>query len=116
MNGKIDKKEFFGNIENESFADQFDRAFKDELDPELETIFDCPLPEIPNELGNDAYKDVLSSLSQLDKTGDVNVDYLEANRTRTLRVDEIQKLEEQKKAAEKRPTIFERFLHKKKWP
>lgn len=39
-----------------------------------------PLPE----LGNDAYKDVLASLSELDATGAIDIDYLEANKTRTF--------------------------------
>ena len=39
-----------------------------------------PLPE----LGNDAYKDVLASLSELDATGSIDIDYLEANKTRTF--------------------------------
>lgn len=36
------------------------------------------------ELGSDAYKDVLASLSELDATGAIDVDYLEANKTRTF--------------------------------
>lgn len=40
-----------------------------------------PLPE----LGSDSYKDVLASLSELDTTNAINIDYLEANKTRTFR-------------------------------
>ena len=36
------------------------------------------------ELGSDAYKDVLASLSELDATGAIDIDYLEANKTRTF--------------------------------
>ena len=49
-----------------------------------------PLPE----LGNDAYKDVLASLSELDATGAIYIDYLEANKTRTFNFsDEIPDIE-----------------------
>lgn len=42
------------------------------------------------DLGSDAYKDVLASLSELDATGAIDVDYLEANKTRTFNFsDEI---------------------------
>ena len=42
------------------------------------------------ELGSDAYKDVLASLSELDTTGAIDIDYLEANKTRTFNFsDEI---------------------------
>ena len=42
------------------------------------------------ELGSDAYKDVLASLSELDATGAIDIDYLEANKTRTFNFsDEI---------------------------
>lgn len=39
-----------------------------------------PLPE----LGSDSYKDVLASLSELDATNSIDIDYLEANKTRTF--------------------------------
>lgn len=84
----IDKKEFFDEAEAETFADKFDRAFHDEPEEDLEKVFMENLPEMPEELGNDAYKDVLSSLSELDATGHVSIDYLEANRTRTLNFGE----------------------------
>ena len=49
-----------------------------------------PLPE----LGSDAYKDVLASLSELDATGAIDIDYLEANKTRTFNFsNDIHKLE-----------------------
>ncbi len=80
----IDKKDFFDEPEAETFADQFDRAFHDSPKEDLEKVFMENIPEFPDELGNDAYKDVLSSLSELDATGHVSIDYLEANRTRTL--------------------------------
>lgn len=84
MSINIDKKEFFGEDENDNFADNFDRAFSDTSDEDLEKIFMEDLPDLPDELGNDGYKDVLSSLSELDPTGHMDVDYLAANRTRTL--------------------------------
>lgn len=59
-----------------------------------------PLPE----LGNDAYKDVLASLSELDATGAIDIDYLEANKTRTFNFSsEISNIEtpESKKAIPK---------------
>lgn len=63
-----------------------------------------PLPE----LGNDAYKDVLASLSELDATGAIDIDYLEANKTRTFNFsNEIQNTEipEPKKAFPKERLI-----------
>lgn len=63
-----------------------------------------PLPE----LGNDAYKDVLASLSELDTTGAIDIDYLEANKTRTFNFsDEIPNVETPK---EKRPFPKERLI------
>ena len=53
------------------------------------------------ELGSDAYKDVLASLSELDATGAIDIDYLEANKTRTFNFsDEIPdtKVPEEKKS------------------
>lgn len=63
-----------------------------------------PLPE----LGNDAYKDVLASLSELDATGAIDIDYLEANKTCTFNFsDEIPNVETPK---EKRPFPQERLI------
>lgn len=51
----------------------------------FEVIYEGELPEPEPDLGADSYKDVLSKLSELDDTGAVDIDYLEANRTRTIR-------------------------------
>ncbi|MGN1267800.1 MAG: hypothetical protein ACI4UH_07655 [Dorea sp.] len=89
----IDKKDFFGENEDHTFADDFDRAFSDTSAKDMEKVFMEELPDLPDELGSDGYKDVLSSLSQLDKTGDVSIDYLDVNRTRTLRLGEEYNME-----------------------
>lgn len=56
----------------------------DVFDKDFEVIYEGELPELPNDLGNDDYKDVLSNLSELDTTKSVGIDYLEQNRTRTF--------------------------------
>ena len=94
MNTNIDKKEFFGETSDDNFADNFDRAFREDSEEDIEKIFMeevSDIPDLPDEIGSDAFKDVLSSLSELDKTGDVDIDYLAANRTRTLRLGEEEK-------------------------
>lgn len=60
----------------------------DIFDKDFEVIYEGELPPIENDFGNDAYKDVLSSLSQLDPTDGMTVDYLAENRTRTFRFAE----------------------------
>lgn len=57
---------------------------KDVFDSDFEVIYEGELPELPNDLGNDDYKDVLSNLSELDTTNSLGIDYLEQNRTRTF--------------------------------
>lgn len=59
-------------------------ANKDIFDNNFEVIYEGDLPELPNDLGNDDYKDVLSNLSELDTTNSVGIDYLEQNRTKTF--------------------------------
>ncbi|MDY5845806.1 MAG: hypothetical protein SPJ92_04570 [Bariatricus sp.] len=48
----------------------------------FEVTCDGDFPDLPSDLGNDAYKDVLSQLSELDD--EESIDYLATNKTRTL--------------------------------
>ena len=57
---------------------------EDVFDNNFEVIYEGELPELPNDLGSDDYKDVLSNLSELDTTKSLGIDYLEQNRTRTF--------------------------------
>lgn len=57
---------------------------EDVFDDNFEVIYEGELPELPNDLGSDDYKDVLSNLSKLDTTSSVGIDYLEQNRTKTF--------------------------------
>ncbi len=57
---------------------------EDVFDHNFEVIYEGELPELPNDLGNDDYKDVLSNLSELDTTKSLGIDYLEQNRTKTF--------------------------------
>lgn len=57
----------------------------DIFDKDFEVIYEGDLPELDNDLGNDAYKDVLSNLSDLDPTNSMDIDYLEENRTKTFK-------------------------------
>ena len=52
------------------------------FDNDFEVTCDGDFPDLPSDLGNDAYKDVLSKLSELDD--EESIDYLEVNKTRTL--------------------------------
>ena len=52
------------------------------FDDDFEVIYEGDLPEISGDLPNDNYKDVLSSLSSLDPTDSIDVDYLKENLTR----------------------------------
>ena len=56
---------------------------QDVFDKDFEVIYEGDLPELPNDLGNDDYKDVLSNLSELDTTKSLGIDYLAQNRTKT---------------------------------
>lgn len=67
------------------------------LSNDFEVTYDGDLTEVQSDIKNDAYKDVLSALSELDDTQ--SFDYLEMNKTRTLRLDEY--LEEQKQINER---------------
>lgn len=66
------------NKNNGDLTDIFDEDF--EVTYEEEPILE------ETELNMDAYKDVLSVLNELDETG--SMDYLEANRTRTINLDD----------------------------
>ncbi len=57
---------------------------QDVFDKDFEVIYEGDLPELPNDLGNDDYKDVLSNLSELDTTKSLGIDYLAQNRTKTF--------------------------------
>lgn len=64
--------------------DKTERQPQDVFDDNFEVIYEGELPELPGDLGNDDYKDVLSNLSDLDTTSSLGIDYLEQNRTRTF--------------------------------
>lgn len=64
--------------------DETEKHPQDVFDNNFEVIYEGDLPELPNDLGNDDYKDVLSNLSELDTTRSLGIDYLEQNRTRTF--------------------------------
>ena len=67
---------------NEDFEVTYDEDFNEgfEVTYEEETVLSG------TELNMDAYKDVLSVLNELDETG--SMDYLEANRTRTINLSD----------------------------
>lgn len=64
--------------------DNMDELF---LRDDFEVTYEEDIPTFQSDLNTDAYKDVLSVLSELDDTH--SFDYLEANRTKTIRIDEI---------------------------
>ncbi|MEE1086674.1 MAG: hypothetical protein U0L05_05850 [Schaedlerella sp.] len=79
-NGDID--DFFNDDFEVTYEESvFDRNF--EVTYEEDPILDKA------DLNMDAYKDVLSVLNELDETG--SMDYLEANRTRTINLDDSYK-------------------------
>lgn len=69
---------------------------KDFFDDDFEVTYGDELPEIQSDVKDDAYKDVLSALSELDDTQ--SFDYLEANKTRTINLEQY--LEEAAETAE----------------
>ena len=95
---KLDKSNRLDNTDNPDNLAVFDEDF--------EVIYEGDLPEPQKDtLGSDAYKDVLASLAELDGPEDSDVDYLEANKTRTLTFADtelLQKKAEYEKAAQKR--------------
>lgn len=92
------------NLENLDKSDNTENS--DVFDEDFEVIYEGDLPEPPKDtLGSDAYKDVLASLAELDGPEDSDIDYLEANKTRTLTfadTDLLQKKAEYEQAALKR--------------
>lgn len=98
------------NLNNLDKLDNIDNADKSEnmeaFDEDFEVIYEGDLPEPQKDtLGSDAYKDVLASLAELDGPEDSDIDYLEANKTRTLTFADtelLQKKAEYEKAALKR--------------
>ena len=94
----LDKSNRLDNTDNPDNLDVFDEDF--------EVIYEGDLPEPPKDtLGSDAYKDVLASLAELDGPDDSDIDYLEANKTRTLTFADtelLQKKAEYEQAALKR--------------
>ena len=92
------------NLENLDKSDNTENS--DVFDEDFEVIYEGDLPEPPQDtLGSDAYKDVLASLAELDGPEDSDIDYLEANKTRTLTFADtelLQKKAEYEQAALKR--------------
>ena len=92
------------NLENLDKSDNTENS--DVFDEDFEVIYEGDLPEPPKDtLGSDAYKDVLASLAELDGPEDSDIDYLEANKNRTLTfadTDLLQKKAEYEQAALKR--------------
>ena len=92
------------NLENLDKSDNTKNS--DVFDEDFEVIYEGDLPEPPKDtLGSDAYKDVLASLAELDGPEDSDIDYLEANKTRTLTFADtelLQKKAEYEQAALKR--------------
>ena len=92
------------NLENLDKSDNTENS--DVFDEDFEVIYEGDLPEPPKDtLGSDAYKDVLASLAELDGPEDSDIDYLEANKTRTLTFADtelLQKKAEYEQAALKR--------------
>ena len=95
---KLDKLNNRDNLDKSNRLDNTDNP--DNLavfDEDFEVIYEGDLPEPPKDTrGSDAYKDVLASLAELDGPDDSDIDYLEANKTRTLTFADTELL--QKKA------------------
>ncbi|MGN0403910.1 MAG: hypothetical protein ACI4F1_01690 [Bariatricus sp.] len=66
------------NEETKKIQNDNSDIFNNSFEVTCEDVF----PDLPSDLGNDAYKDVLSKLSELDD--EESIDYLEVNKTRTL--------------------------------
>lgn len=82
----IDKKEDF-----------FGEAFEVTYDGDLDDAQQLEQEAVQTDLKDDAYKDVLSALSELDDTQ--SFDYLEMNKTKTINLNEY--LAEQKEREER---------------
>ena len=97
----LDKLDKLNNRENLDKSNRLDNTDNPDnlavFDEDFEVIYEGDLPEPPKDtLGSDAYKDVLASLAELDGPDDSDIDYLEANKTRTLTFADTELL--QKKA------------------
>ena len=71
-------------------------------------IYEGDLPELPTEGLSDNYKDVLSSLSDLDDTG--NIDYVAENRTGHIDPERVAAREAEIEQRMKDPTLGERIM------
>ena len=92
---KLDKSDSLDKLDKLNNRDNLDNLAV--FDEDFEVIYEGDLPEPPKDtLGSDAYKDVLASLAELDGPDDSDIDYLEANKTRTLTFADTELL--QKKA------------------
>lgn len=100
----LDKLDNLDKLNNKDILDKSNRLDNTDnpdnlavFDEDFEVIYEGDLPEPPKDtLGSDAYKDVLASLAELDGPDDSDIDYLEANKTRTLTFADTELL--QKKA------------------
>ncbi len=81
------------NIDKNKDQKQKETEFGEFFQDDFEVIYEGDLPEIPPEGLSDDYKDVLSSLSELDD--EETIDYVEENRTGHISVDRIAAHEEE---------------------
>ena len=89
--------------------DNIDEFF---LSDDFEVTLEEDLSKIQADIKDDAYKDALSVLSELDDTH--SFDYLEANKTRTLRIGEVEeymKHHQELKPLEKALDSCKKFIH-----
>ena len=80
--------------------DNFDNHDLDIFDDDFEVIYEGDLPDIPMP-EDDNFQDVLSNLSDLDRTK--NIDYLEENYTTSFDLDEKTKEKYEKASKKKKP-------------
>ncbi|HIY54808.1 MAG TPA: hypothetical protein H9971_01345 [Candidatus Dorea merdavium] len=81
---------------------------EDFFEDDFEVIYEGDLPELPPEGLSDNYKDVLSSLSDLDDTG--SIDYVAENRTGHIDPERVAARESEIEQRMKDPTIGERIM------
>ena len=81
---------------------------EDFFEDDFEVIYEGDLPELPPEGLYDNYKDVLSSLSDLDDTG--SIDYVAENRTGHIDPERVAAREAEIEQRMKDPTIGERIM------
>lgn len=87
--------------------DIFDNHDLDIFDDDFEVIYEGDLPDIPMP-EDDNFQDVLSNLSDLDRTK--NIDYLEENYTTSFDLDEKTKEKYEKASKKKKKKICRIFL------